>query len=78
MDGVEPWLNLSDAARILNKASKTLRRAAESDEIKASRPLPDGVWIFARAALASDAAKSIVERARNNVRHPAGPVRAFP
>src|SRR5712675_988182 len=74
VDGVEPWLNLSDAARILNIASKTLRRAAESGEIKASHPLPDGVWIFARAALASDAAKSIVERARNTVRHPAGPV----
>jgi hypothetical protein len=74
VDGVEPWLNLSDAARILNIAPKTLRRAAESGEIKASHPLPDGVWIFARAALASDAAKSIVERARNTVRHPAGPV----
>src|ERR1700688_3819268 len=74
VDGVEPWLNLTDAARILNIAAKTLRRAAEAGEIKASRPLPEGVWIFARAALASDAAKSIVERARNNVRHPAGPV----
>src|SRR6266704_910436 len=74
VDGVEPWLNLTDAARILNIAAKTLRRAAEAGEIKASHPLPDGVWIFARAALASDAAKSIVERARNTVRHPAGPV----
>ncbi|MGY3619255.1 recombinase family protein [Bradyrhizobium sp. USDA 10063] len=75
VDGVEPWLNLSDAARILNIAAKTLRRAAEAGEIKASRPLPDGVWIFARAALATDAAKSIVERAGNNVRRPAGPAR---
>jgi DNA invertase Pin-like site-specific DNA recombinase len=73
--GVEPWLNLSDAARVLKIAPKTLRRAAEAGEIKASRPLPDGVWIFARAALASDAATSIVERARNNARRPAGPDR---
>jgi hypothetical protein len=74
VDGVETWLNLSDAARILNIAPKTLRLAAESGQIKVSHPLPDSVWIFARAALASDAAKSIVERARNTVRHPAGPV----
>jgi len=34
-------------------------------------PLPDGPWIFARATLATDAAESIVNRARRNARHPA-------
>ena len=72
-DGVEPWLNLSDAARLLKVASKTLRLAAEVGEIEARRPLPDGPWIFSRTALATDAAKSIVERARRNARYPAGP-----
>ncbi|CCJ05572.1 Putative insertion sequence ATP-binding protein [Methylocystis sp. SC2] len=37
-DGVEPWLNLSDAARVLKIASKTLRLAAEAGEIDARHP----------------------------------------
>jgi len=74
-DGAEPWLNLSDAARLLKVAPKTLRLAAEAGEIEANRPLPDGPWIFARATLATDAAKSIVDRARRNARYPAGPER---
>ena len=71
-DGREPWLNLSDAARLLKVAPKTLRIAAEAGEIDASHPLPDGPWIFARAMLSTDAARSITERARQNPRHPAG------
>jgi len=74
-DGVEPWLNLSDAARLLKVAPKTLRLAAEVGEIEGRRPLLDGPWIFARATLATDAAKSIVDRARRNARYPAGPGR---
>jgi hypothetical protein len=74
-DGVEPWLNLSDAARVLKIASKTLRLAAEAGEIEARHPLSDGPWIFARAELTTDAAKSIAERARRNARYPAGPDR---
>lgn len=71
-DGVEPWLNLSDAARLLKIAPKTLRLAGEVGEIKAGRPLPDGPWIFSRAALATEAANLIVERGRRNARYPAG------
>ena len=50
-DGIEPWLNLSNAAKLLQIAPKTLRLAAEAGEIEAIHPLPDGPWIFARAAL---------------------------
>src|SRR4029077_438910 len=71
-DGVEPWLNLSDAARLLHVAPKTLRLAAEAAEIEAVHPLPDGPWIFARTALTTDAAGSITERARRNPKSPAG------
>lgn len=74
-DGVGPWLNLSDAARVLKIASKTLRLAAEAGEIAARHPLSDGPWIFARADLMTDAAKSIAERARRHGRYPAGPDR---
>ena len=45
-DGVEPWLNLSDAARLLRIASKTLRLAAEAGKIEARHP-------FAGTALGS-------------------------
>ena len=71
-DGNEPWLNLSKAARLLHVAPKTLRLAAEAGEVEAIHPLPDGPWIFARAALVSPEAQSITERARQTSRHPAG------
>ena len=68
----EPWLNLSNAAKLLQIAPKTLRLAAEAGEIEAIHPLPDGPWIFARTALTTSAARSITERARQNPRYPAG------
>jgi hypothetical protein len=71
-DGNEPWLNLSKAARLLHVAPKTLRLAAEAGEVEAIHPLPDGPWIFARAALATPEAQSIAKRARQTSRHPAG------
>src|SRR4249919_1654000 len=71
-DGIEPWLNLSNAAKLLHIAPKTLRLDAEAGEIEAIHPLADGPWIFARAALTSSAARSITERARQNPRYPAG------
>src|SRR4029077_11632427 len=45
-DGGQPWLNLSDAAKLLKVAPKTLRLAAEAGEVEASHPLPDAPWIF--------------------------------
>jgi DNA invertase Pin-like site-specific DNA recombinase len=71
-DGIEPWLNLSKAALLLEIAPKTLRLAAEAGEIAASHPLPDGPWIFGRTALSSSAARAITRRARQNPKHPAG------
>jgi len=71
-DGIEPWLNLSKVAQLLEIAPKTLRLAAEAGEIEAIHPLPDGPWIFARAALTTSAAQSITERARQNPKYPAG------
>jgi DNA invertase Pin-like site-specific DNA recombinase len=71
-DGIEPWLNLGNAAKLLKIAPKTLRLAAEAGEIEAFHPLSDGPWIFARASLITPAARSIAERARQNPRYPAG------
>ena len=71
-DGLEPWLNLSAAARLLHLSSKTLRLAAEAGEIDATHPLPDGPWIFSRDTLAAGAAQAIIQRARRNPRYPTG------
>ncbi len=71
-DGNEPWLNLNKAARLMHITPKTLRLAAEAGEIEAIHPLPDGPWIFARAALTTSAARSITERARQNPKYPTG------
>jgi predicted N-acetyltransferase YhbS len=71
-DGIEPWLNLVSAAKLLKIAPKTLRLAAEAREIEAVHPLSDGPWIFARAALTTLAAQSITKRARLNPRYPTG------
>jgi DNA invertase Pin-like site-specific DNA recombinase len=72
-EGLEPWLNLTKAAAHLQISAKTVRLAAESGQIDALHPLPDGPWIFSRAVLDSAAAKAVVHRARNSARHPAGP-----
>jgi len=72
-DGIEPWLNLTRAAKFLGISQKTLRLAAESGEIDAVHPLADGPWIFSRADIEGPAAQTIVARARQGGRHPTGP-----
>src|SRR5262245_27388558 len=71
-DGIEPWLNLSKAARLLHVSPRTLRLAAEAGEIDAIHPLPDGPWILSRAALSTSSAQAITERARHNPKYPTG------
>jgi DNA invertase Pin-like site-specific DNA recombinase len=71
-DGIEPYLNLSKAATLLGIAPKTLRIAAESGEIEAIHPLPDGPWIFSRSALTGSKAQTIVTRARTSASCPTG------
>lgn len=71
-DGEEPWLNLGKAARLLGVAPKTLRLAAESGKIESIHPLADGPWMFCRSTLSKPEAMRLVERARQNPKHPAG------
>jgi hypothetical protein len=70
--GIEPYLNLSKAAKLLGIAPKTLRMAAESCEIEAIHPLPEGPWIFSRSALTGSEAQTIVMRARTSASSPTG------
>jgi len=67
-----PWLNLSKAAALLRISPKTLRLAVEAGRIEAVQPLPDGPWIFSRAALSGPAALDLINQARRNPKHPAG------
>lgn len=69
----EGWMNLTQAARSLKVAPRTLRLAVERGEIEAEHPVPDGPWIFNRQALKTDAAIQLVERARDRTRAPAAP-----
>lgn len=69
-DGIEPWLNLTGAARLLGVTTKTLRLAAEAGSIRGDYLLPDGPWIFARAELGKPPAQQLIQRARQNPRYP--------
>jgi hypothetical protein len=70
-DGVEPWLNLSEAAAIVGVAPRTLRLAAERGEVDARHPLEDGPWIFNRAEIEGPAARALAARAKGNAKYPA-------
>ena len=72
-NGIGPWLNLTKAAAYLGISANTLRIAAESAEIEALHPLPEGPWIFSRAALDEPAARALVKRAQRVTKPPAGP-----
>ncbi len=72
-DGVEPWLTLNKAAALIGVSAKTLRIAAEAQEIDALHPLAEGPWLFSRAVLAGPTALALVSRVRNGVRRLTGP-----
>ena len=70
-DGVEPWLNLSEAAAIVGVAPRTLRLAVERGEVDARHPLEDGPWIFSRAEIEGPTARGLAARAKGNPKYPA-------
>ncbi|AHD03223.1 hypothetical protein [Leisingera methylohalidivorans] len=69
--GLDPWLNLSRATKLLGVAPKKLRLAAEAGEIEADQPLAGGPRVFERAELSKTAAQQLRKRARQNLKHPA-------
>lgn len=72
-DGIEPWLNLSDAAAIIGVAPRTLRLAAERREIDGTHPLPEGPWLFRRTDLDGPAGQALTLRTKGDRKHPALP-----
>ena len=74
-DGIEPWLNLTQAASVVGIAAKTLRLAAppaQRGDIVAIHPLDDGPWFFRRTDLEGLAARDLPIRARTGAKAPAG------
>lgn len=64
----EGWMNLTEAARLLEMGPKTLRLAAERGEIEAQHPLPDGPRVSNRRVLASPGAARFLERVARSKR----------
>jgi hypothetical protein len=60
----EGWLNLTEAAAVLQVAPRTLRQAAAKGEIPSEHPLAEGPWVFRRSDLETEAGRQLVERAR--------------
>lgn len=69
----EGWMNLTQAAARLGVSPKTIRRAAESGEIKAMHPLHDSPWIFRGADIDDPAFRKGFEKHVNGKTRPAGP-----
>jgi hypothetical protein len=70
---VEGWLNLSQAARMVGVANRTLRLAIERGYIAAERPISCGPWVLNKKTLQSDEAARFVQRVRFGKPHPAVP-----
>lgn len=66
----EGWMNLTQAARVLNINPRTLRFAVERGQIEARHPLPDGPWVINRRALQTSAAADLVQRRKRTVAIP--------
>jgi hypothetical protein len=60
----EGWMNLTQAAHVLNINARTLRLAVERGQIEARHPVPDGPWVINRRALQTSAAAHLVERGK--------------
>jgi DNA invertase Pin-like site-specific DNA recombinase len=61
---VEGWLNLSQAARLVGIANRTLRLAIERGDIAAERPISCGPWVLNKQTLQSDTAVRFLEHVR--------------
>jgi len=69
----EGWMTLNQASVFAGVSAKTLRRAAESKEIPALHPLPEGPWIFQRTDLETSQTKAFLNRAKHRNKQGSGP-----
>jgi hypothetical protein len=68
-DEQQPWINLTDAAALLDISPRTLRLAIDRGEIPADHPFADGPWVISRDISAfSNAFKRVVSVTRRDFR----------
>jgi DNA invertase Pin-like site-specific DNA recombinase len=67
------WMNLTDAAALLDVSPRTLRLAIDRGEVAADHPLADGPWIISRDVLESESAQALKRRVSRATRRPAIP-----
>jgi DNA invertase Pin-like site-specific DNA recombinase len=65
------WMNLTDAAALLDISPRTLRLAIDRGDISADHPFADGPWIISRNVLEGEAAQALKRRASRGAREPA-------
>ncbi len=70
-DEPQPWINLTDAAALLDISSRTLRLAIDRGAISADHPFADGPWVISRNVLQCPAAQELKQRAKMGHRRPA-------
>jgi DNA invertase Pin-like site-specific DNA recombinase len=72
-DEQQPWINLTDAAALLDISPRTLRLAIDRGEILADHPFADGPWVISRIIVESEDARTLKRRAHTRPRKPAVP-----
>ena len=68
-----PWMNLTDAAILLDVSPRTLRLAIDRGDISADHPFADGPWVISRDVLEGESAQSLKRRVSQGARRPAVP-----
>jgi len=66
-----PWMNLTDAAALLDVSPRTLRLAIDRGDISADHPFADGPWVISRYALEGESAQALKRGVARGVRRPA-------
>jgi hypothetical protein len=67
----QPWMNLTDAAALLDVSPRTLRLAIDRGDISADHPFADGPWIISRDVLEGESAQALKRRVSRGTRGPA-------
>jgi DNA invertase Pin-like site-specific DNA recombinase len=70
-DERHPWINLTEAAALLDISPRTLRLAIDRGDIPADHPFADGPWVISRDILEREAAQTLKLRVHTRPRKPA-------
>ena len=67
----QPWMNLTDAAALLDVSPRTLRLAIDRGDISADHPFADGPWVISRDVVEGESAQALKQRVSRGTRRPA-------